>query len=115
MKISLLLFIFLKFILLDFNYDSSLKSNLKKILQTINEIYLSIVDNFINPFFNNSAAVISTLSQGQISQIERFKDFLEVYLKISKNNKMRKNKKDLFNTLIKNCDIPIHAIRTFSK
>jgi hypothetical protein len=64
---------------------------------------------------NNSSIVLNALSQGQGLQIERFKDFIDKYLKISKNYKSRKNKKDLFNTLIKNCDIPIHAIRNFSK
>ncbi len=115
MKTCLLLFVFLKFILIDFNYDSSLKSNIKKILQTINDIYLSILDNFIIPYLNISSNFISSINQGQAMQIDRFKEFLDKYLKISKNNKMRKNKKDLFNTLIKNCDIPIHAIRNFSK
>ena len=52
-KISLLLFILFKFILLDFNYDATLKTNIKKILQTINEIYLSILESFILPYLNN--------------------------------------------------------------
>jgi len=115
LKICLLLFIFFKFILLDFNYDVTLKNNLKKILQTINEIFISILDYFIIPYLNNSFPLLYPSNQAQIGQIERFKDFIDKYLKISKIHKSKKSKKDLYNTLVKNCDTPIHAIRNFSK
>lgn len=76
---------------------------------------MSILENFIMPYLYNSNYAFSVISQNQGIQIERFKEFIDKYMKMSKNNKLRKNKKDLFNTLIKNCDIPIHAIRNFSK
>lgn len=115
-KICLFFFIFFKFILLDFNYDATLKTNLKKILQTINENFLNIIDYFVMPYLNTfNNVVVSPNNQMQINQIEKFKDFIDKYSKLSKQHKSKKNKKDIFNTLLKNCDVPIHALRNFSK
>jgi len=68
------------------------------------------------PYLNTlNNMLISPNNHTQVIQIEKFKDFIDKYSKISKTHKSKKNKKDIFNTLLKNCDVPIHAIRNFSK
>ena len=60
-KACLLLFILLRFIIDDFNFDIALKNNLKKIFSSINEILSGILDNFIFPF------ITSVLNNGTIN------------------------------------------------
>lgn len=108
-KIAMILLIFLKFILLDFNYDSNLRSNVKKMLNSINEIILSITENFILNFIKN------TNGASGIIQTDIYKEFFEKYQKVIKLHKIKKNPKELFNSLVKNCEGPINVIKQFSK
>lgn len=116
-KVCLLLFIFLRFVVDDFNFDNALKINLKKIFQIINEILLGILENFIYPFIHNALTnPNANLNNHTVYQIEKFKDFVDKYIKLTKiTNRVRKNKRELFTTIVKSCDTAIHAIRNFSK
>lgn len=116
-KICLLLFIFLRFIIEDFNYDNVLKNTLKKVFQIINEILLGIMECFIYPFIHFSLLnTNANICSHTIYQTEKFKEFVDKYIKTLKiNNRSRKNKRDLFATLVKTCDNSVHAIRNFSK
>jgi len=115
-KICLLLFIFLRFIIDDFNFDTSLKNNLKKVFQIINEILLGIMECFIYPFIHNALIYQNNLSSNTVYHIEKFKEFVDKYIKLTKvPNRMRIKKRELFTTIIKTCDASAHAIRNFSK
>jgi hypothetical protein len=116
-KICLLFFIFLRFIIDDFNFDITIKNNLKKIFIVINEILLGILECFIYPFIHHSLIYnCNFLSSNSIYLIEKFKEFVDKYIKLTKiPNRMRKNKKELFSTIVKICDSSAHAIRNFSK
>lgn len=116
-KICLLFFIFLRFIIDDFNFDSNIKNNLKKIFEVLNEILLGILECFIYPFIHNCLTNPNTsLNSHTVYQIEKFKDFVDRYIKLTKDpNRKRKNKRELFTTIVKTCDSSAHAIRNFSK
>lgn len=90
-----------------------MRINLKKFFQAINENLTSILDAFVLPYINNTSTNI--IINGDSNNINKFKEFIEKYTKYNKNHKNKKQKKDLFNSLIKNCDSSIHAIRQFSK
>jgi hypothetical protein len=104
MKIASILTIYLKFILLDFNYENNLKNNVKKLLSSINEHLLNIFDNYI---LNSSA---------DFTADKFFKEFIEKYIKLSKIHKLKKTKDaSIFaNTLVKNLEIAVNNIKQFS-
>lgn len=108
-KVSFILLVYLKFILIDFNYDASLRGNVKKMLNSINDILLNIAENFILNFIINSNG-----ANGLI-QSDIYREFVEKYQKVAKLHKIKKNQKDLLNTLLKNCEVPINIIKQFSK
>ncbi len=108
-KIFFILLIYFKFILLDFNYDVSLRTNVKKMLNSINDIFINITENFILSFILNSNG-----SNG-IIQSELYREFLEKYQKVIKLHKIKKNIKDLVNSIIKYCETAINVIKQFSK
>lgn len=116
-KICLLLFIFLRFVIDDFNFDSVLKNNLRKIFQIINDILLGILECFIYPYIHNSLMnPMSNLNNQTIYQIDKFKEVFDKYIKNTKApNRIRKNKRELFTTIVKTCDSSAFAIRNFSK
>jgi len=108
-KIFLILLIYFKFILLDFNYDGSLRTNVKKILNSINDILINVTENFILSFIINSNG-----SNG-IIQSELYREFLDKYQKVIKLHKIKKNIKELLNILLKSCETAINVIKQFSK
>lgn len=116
-KVCLLLFIFLRFIIDDFNFDNVLKNSLKKMFQIVNEILLGILECFIYPFIHNALTnPNANLQSHTIYSIEKFKTFVDKYIKVTKNpNTIRKKKRELFTTIVKTCDNSVHAIRNFSK
>lgn len=108
-KVALIILVYFKFILIDFNYDGSLRTNVKKMLSCINDIIINITENFILIYALNSNGA-NGLAQGEL-----YGDFLEKYQKVIKIHKIKKNLKELFNTLNKNCDGAINVIKQFSK
>lgn len=102
-KIASIFIIYVKFILTDFNFDNSLKSNMRKLLNSINEHLINIIDNFIIPQYG--------LSDGKL-----FRDFLDKYQRVLKNHKIKKNK-DIgvySNTIYKNLDMACNNVKQFS-
>jgi hypothetical protein len=108
-RVVLILLVYFKFILIDFNYDVSLRTNVKKMLNCINDIVINITDNFILTHILNSNG-----SNG-LGQSDLYRDFLDKYQKVIKIHKIKKNLKDLFNTINKACDGAINVIKQFSK
>jgi hypothetical protein len=108
-KVTLILLVYFKFILIDFNYDASLRTNVKKMLSCINDIVINITDNFILAYILNSNGA------NGIAQSDLYRDFIEKYQKVIKIHKIKKNLKELFNTINKNCDGAINVIKQFSK
>lgn len=108
-KIFLILLIYFKFILIDFNYDGSLRTNVKKMLNSINDVLINLTDNLIISFIMNSNG-----SNGLI-QSDIYREFLEKYQKVIKLHKIKKNVKELLNTVLKNCESAINVIKQFSK
>lgn len=99
-KITYVLLILIKFILIDFNYENSIKTHVKKLFNAINEQILIILENVILPADENFP--------------NSFNVFYERYKKVSKNHKIKKLK-DVANILYKNLDIPVNTIKQFSK
>jgi len=119
-KVYLLLFIFLRFLIDDFNFDNTLKNNLKKIFSSINEIILNMLDNFIFPYINSMLNTPNVNNNNNynntIYQIEKFKENVDKYIQQLKNtNRIKKNKRELFITIVKSCDNAINVIKNFSK
>ena len=108
-RVVLILLVYFKFILIDFNYDASLRTNVKKMLNCINDIVINITDNFILTHILNSNG-----SNG-LAQSDLYRDFLDKYQKVIKIHKIKKNLKELFNTINKACDGAINVIKQFSK
>ena len=103
-KISLLVLIFNKFILSDFQYDNNLKSSLKKLFSSISDVYVNITDLFIiTQLLNNSKEVK-----------------IEIQEKLTKFTKSSKiNKKlyplELCSIFLKMTEGCINSIKLFSK
>lgn len=116
-----MIFILIKFIVDDFNFDNNLKNNLRKIFSSINYILLGILDNFIFPFIStslNNSNFNSNNNQhsNTLNNIEKFKENVHTYLLQTKNsNRIKKNKRDWFITIVKNCDAAIVVFKNFSK
>ena len=116
LKISLILLMYLKFILNDFNYDISLKSNIKIITTSLNTNLINIIDNYI--LINGS----KDLNVNNCILLK--KDFINKYNKIYKNNKIKKLNKNnnnnnnninsYANNLSKNSEIIINHIKQMS-
>ena len=108
-KIIFILSTYIKFILLDFNYEMTIKSNVKRLLSTVNENILQIISTHI--FIKDN--ITENNSCGKIS-----KEFIEVYSKIIKTKKIKKNIKDSLITFCKNInknlEISITSIKQFS-
>ena len=76
-KIVQVMLIYFKFILIDFNFESNLKTNVKKIVNSLNEQLLGIIENFV------------FIKEGTSEKISR--DFMDKYNKIIKTHKIKKN------------------------
>lgn len=122
-KVAVLFFILLRFIIDDFNFDITLKNNLKKIFSCMNEIMIGILENFIFPFVtstvnnnnNNNNYGNNNFSQ-VVYTIEKFKENVDKYLMQTKSaNRIKKNKRDLFITIVKSVDSVIMVIKNFSR
>ena len=108
-KIIFILSTYIKFLLLDFNYEMTIKSNVKRLLSTVNENILQILSSYVfikdNITENNSCSKIS-------------KEFIDVYTKIIKTKKIKKNIKDTIaifcKNINKNLDVSISSIKQFS-
>lgn len=102
-KIVQVMLIYFKFILIDFNFESNLKTNVKKIVNSLNEQLLGIIENFV------------FIKEGTSEKISR--DFMDKYNKIIKTHKIKKHTgKDSINanTIYKNLEIIINNLKQFS-
>ena len=108
-KIFFILITYIKFLLLDFNFETTIKSNIKRLVSLINENFLLILSHqvFIKEPLqeNNSCANLQ-------------KDFIESYSKIIKQKKLKKNYKEQLttfcNNINKNLEIVISTVKQFS-
>lgn len=110
MKTSFIMLICLKFILLDFSYDKSLKKTIKAIIYSVNDNLLSILKYGIITDDNNN--ILESIGCSKIS-----KDFNNLFVKLDKLHKIP-NLDQPINSfgiyLSKNIDISINIIKQFS-
>jgi len=107
-KNSLVLIIFLKYILNDYNYEANLKSHLKKIIGGLTEAIINILDGY----------VIKKLSQESYDKVFVKKELLEKINKLIKIHKIHSNKNsktDLILQLSRNIDSVSTIMKQFSK
>ena len=108
-KISFILATYIKFIILDFNFEMTIKSNIKRLLSLNNENILSIIASHI--FIKDNIQENYLCSKTK-------KEFIEIYSKLVKLKKIRKNIKEQINTFCKNInknlEITISTIKQFS-
>ena len=108
-KIFFILITYIKFLLLDFNFETTIKANIKRLVSLVNENFLLILANqvFIKDVLteNNSCSKLK-------------KEFIDSYTKIVKQKKIKKNFKDQINifctNINKNLEIVISTIKQFS-
>ena len=108
-KIYFILITYIKFLLLDFNFETTIKSNIKRLLSLINESLLYILSSHVfikdNLQENNSCSKIKN-------------EFIEIYYKIIKNKKLKKLKTEQINSFCdninKNLETTISSIKQFS-
>ena len=108
-KIFFILITYIKFLLLDFNFETTIKSNIKRLVSLINENFLLILSNQVfvkEPLQENNSC----------SKLQ--KDFIESYSKIIKQKKFKKNYKEQLttfcNNINKNLEIVISTVKQFS-
>lgn len=106
-KISHIMVIYIQFILLDFHYQMTIKTCLKKMISFLNEYLVGLLDSeiFINSNYKSSG-------WKQFSQ-----EFIEKYQKAIRIHKKSKNKESSLvygNYLLKNLEIAINTIKQFS-
>ena len=102
-KIYFVLITYIKFLLVDFNYEMTIKSNIKRLLSSVsNHLLLLLVTHT-----SNDNTLFSKIS----------KDFIETYTKMVKIKKIKKSKEtfSLFCTnMNKNLELAIFIIKQFS-
>ena len=108
-KIFFILITYIKFLLLDFNFETTIKSNIKRLVSLINENFLLILSNQVfvkEPLQDNNSC----------SKLQ--KDFFESYSKLIKQKKIKKNYKEQLttfcNNINKNLEIVISTVKQFS-
>ena len=108
-KICFILATYIKFILLDFNFEMAIKSNIKRLLSLTNENLLSILSSqvFIKENINDNYLCNKLKTE-----------FIDVYTKLIKLKKIKKNIKEQVNIFCKNTnknlEISISTIKQFS-
>ena len=108
-KIGLILSIYIKFILIDFNFELTIKSNIKRLSSLINENLLSILCSQV--------FIKENIQENYLcSNIRR--EFIDQYTRLIKLKKIRKNAKEQLNNFCRNInrnlDIAISSIKQFS-
>ncbi len=107
-KIYIVLQIYIRFLLLDFNYEAKIKKNVKNMLFNINEYFILLISNFV--FIKENLKENKGCSK--ISQ-----ECINSYNFIIKHHRLKKIKEQPFifaSTMFKNLDIPISIIKQFS-
>ena len=108
-KIFFILITYIKFLLLDFNFETTIKSNIKRLVSLVNENFLSLLTTQV---FVKDALTENNLC----SKIK--KEFIEAYNKLLKQKKIKRGYKDQINTFCnninKNLEIVITTIKQFS-
>ena len=108
-KIFFVLATYIKFILSDFNFEMTIKSNIKRLLSIINENLLTIL--YSQVFLKDN------LSENNLCS-KVTKDFSEIYTKFIKLKKIKRTHKDQLNifckNINKNLEILITTIKQFS-
>ena len=108
-KIFFILITYIKFLLLDFNFETTIKSNIKRLVSLVNENFLSLLTTQV---FVKDALTENNLC----SKIK--KEFIEAYNKLLKQKKIKRGYKDQINifcnNINKNLEIVITTIKQFS-
>ena len=108
-KIFFILITYIKFLLLDFNFETTIKSNIKRLVSLVNDNFLSLLTTQV---FVKDALTENNLC----SKIK--KEFIEAYNKLLKQKKIKRGYKDQINTFCnninKNLEIVITTIKQFS-
>ena len=102
-KIYFVLITYIKFLLIDFNYEMTIKSNIKRLLSNVSVNFISLL--------------ISYTSKENFSYPKKNKDFYELYLKLIKAKKSKKTKETISifcSNANKNLDLSIYVIKQFS-
>ena len=102
-KIYFVLITYIKFLLVDFNYEITIKSNIKRLLSNVSNYLLVLLASYT--------------TKEDLSVSKKNKEFLEVYAKIIKIKKSKKTKETLSifcSSTNKNLDISIYLIKQFS-
>lgn len=100
-KTLTILLVYIKFILQDFNYENTLKINLRKMIGGLNEHLVTLLDNFIdsNSFLKNIPPELT--------------EKISKYIKLHKIKRIKEHS-NLGIITIKNIDITINSIKQFS-
>lgn len=106
LKVSAIIMVYLKFILNDYNYESNIKSHIKKIFDEMTRCYINIFDNF-------------WMRQANLDGFNAsHKDFTDKYNRLIKTHKIQfKNTKSDFiiNQLGRNIESVSTIVKQFSK
>ena len=121
LKIYLVLIVYIKFLLIDFNFEMTIKSNIKRLISSINEQFLTLISTQIFPNFSqnlqNNTNIFSILKQNKNCE-KMDNEFLESFTKIIKNKHIKKTKENpnifALNLINKHLELVISTIKQFS-
>ena len=102
-KIYFVLITYIKFLLVDFNYETTIKSNIKRLISSVSSHLLLILASYT--------------TKESLSRQKKNKEFFEAYSKLTKFKKSKKTKETLSifcSSTNKNLDISIYIIKQFS-
>ena len=108
LKVCIIMQVYLKFILNDYNYEANIKSHIKKTVGGLTECLLNITDNFL----------IKKISLENYEKTHSSREFLDKYYKLIKIHKLnfKHNKSEfIINQLSKNIESVSTIIKQFSK
>ena len=109
MKISFAIVTYIKFLLIDFNYEMAIKSNVKKLMSNLNENLLILISSQI--------FIKDNLTENEYCS-KLSKELIDVYNKIIKMKKIKNFSKSnpglIGNNLSKSLDLTIGSVKQFS-
>lgn len=102
-KVNIISIIYMKFIFSDFNYESNMKTQIKRLYNTINVAYLILFENIIVNSNKKDLEIVKAIS--------------DKMSKMYKHHKPQKNlkHKDALNLISKQIELISNGIKQFSK
>lgn len=113
LKLQAISLVYLKFILSDFNYEGNIKTQVKRMIVSINEPLYLLIDIAIVNHINKS----QEKQDSKIESSSRHKDFIDKFKKVSRYHRLYKSSQpsEALRNINKQLENSVFASKQFSK